>query len=568
MQGYNNFCFSMFMTVHCVERMFGPNSDPDAQFDYYRKHINFTKVYLECFRGRATDFDSLMRAKEYFEARGVKTATAIMPCVSRLYESSARMLCFTNPDVQKLFSEYIASMGKYFGEIMIDDSLSTECTCDRCRKAKGDRTWTEFRLQLMTDFCRDYIIAPAKAVNPDVTVTLKYPTWHESFQTVGYNTETQPHMFDNTYSGTETRHTTYSIFRNPRYTSYTLIRYLQSLPPHNNRGGWFDNCMCANNMNIFAEQAEFTLMASPEEATLFSWASNLKSMYTPVLGYTLERTDGFLGRIGKPKGIPVYLPYHSRGEDHVYDFLGMCGIPTDPTVLFPEDESLVMLTAASACDRNIIEKIKAHLLRGGHVVVTSGALEKLQDNGLGEFTAMRVTTARQSGREFGGFNVGWSSDTDYFKADHDISMPVIEWMTNENEFFAVQTRDCSPNILLARSWYGKGKIWILNIPDSMSDIYDIPDPVMSHLRKFLSRDMPVWFEGQNKIAIFPRDNNTFVIKSFLEHGSVAKIHVKARAEKLVSLSGGRSFAPYSVGQNETVFRVPVEPMLMSAYSWE
>ena len=568
MTDYKNFRSSIFMDVSSVERMFAPDYDPDIQFNYYKKFMNFSKVYIECWRGRKVNFDALLKAKAYFEERGVETATAIMPCGSREYTGTARMICFTKPETQALFSEYIASMAAYFDEIMIDDSLSTECTCERCRKAKGDRTWTEFRLQLMTDFCRDYIIAPAKKVNPNVCMTLKYPTWHESFQTVGYNTETQPPMFDKTYSGTETRHTTYSIFRNPRYTSYTLLRYLQSLPPNNNRGGWFDNCMCANNVNIFTEQAEFTLMASPEEITLFNWISHFKGMYVPSLGYTYGRCDKFLGELGKPVGIPVYLPFHSRGEDHVYDFLGMCGIPTDPTAVFPEDESLVMLTAASACDENVIEKIKAHLLRGGHIVVTSGCMEKLQDKGLDEFTAMRVTSARQSGKEFGGFVFGWSADTDYYKADHDISMPVIEWMTNENEFFAVQTRDCSPNILLARSWYGAGKIWVLNIPDSMSDLYDIPAPVMSYLRRHLSKDMPVWFEGQNKLVLFPKDNNTFVMKSLLEHGSVALIHVKGEAKKLVCILTGETFAPYSVANGETVFRVPMEPMLMNAYRWE
>ncbi|MBQ1955130.1 MAG: hypothetical protein II350_05270, partial [Clostridia bacterium] len=238
------------------------------------------------------------------------------------------------------------------------------------------------------------------------------------------------------------------------------------------------------------------------------------------------------------------------------------------TAVFPEDKSLVMLTAASACDKNIIEKIKAHLLRGGDVVVTSGCMEKLQDKGLDEFTAMRVTSARQSGKEFGGFVTGWSADTDYYNADHDISMPVIEWMTNENEFFAVQTRDCSPNILLSRSWYGAGKLWVLNIPDSMSDIYDIPAPVMSYLRRHLSKDMPLWFEGQSKLVLFPKDNNTFAMKSLLEHGSVALIHIKGEAKLLTCISSGERFAPYSVGKGETVFRVPMEPMLLNAYKWE
>ncbi|MBQ5973707.1 MAG: hypothetical protein IJL69_05845 [Oscillospiraceae bacterium] len=588
MNGYQNFRFSVFLTVGCLAKMFGPDGDPEAQFDYYARHLKFEKVYLECFRGEATPLDRLLAAKAFFEARGVETATAIMPSHVNAFDSSARMLCFTNPDVQRLFSEYIASMGAYFGEIMIDDSLATDCTCERCRKAKGDRSWSEFRTALMTDFCRDYILAPARAVNPNVRVTLKYPTWHESFQELGYDTETQPPMFDEIYSGTETRHTTYSLFRNPRYTSYSLIRYLQSLPPHNNRGGWFDSILCANNMNYFCEQAELTLLSSPREVTLFDWSLNLDTMFPPALGYFLDRTDRFLGELGAPAGVPVYLPHHSRGEDHVFDFLGMCGVPADPTVTFPDRPRLVICTAASCCDPDLTGKLKAHLLAGGDAVLTSGCLALLQDRPDFEFTAMRVTGRSCAGQQFGGFDAGWSTDVAYRNAEKAVSLPVIEWMTNENEFFAVQTQPGFPNILLARSWYGAGKCWVLNVPDDMADYSAVPPQVMDTVRKYLSRDLPVWLEGENDVALFPRDNDTFAVKSFLEHGSPALFHVRGSRERLTDLTTGRSYAPYTRLSRarqlftdpgnltlpvadagvETVFRVPLSPLTLHAFRWE
>lgn len=588
MKGYENFRFSMFLTVGCVNKMFGEGGDPDREFEYYSKYTKFEKVYLECFRGEATPLDTLLRAKKYFEDREIRTATALMPSYSAQFDCSARMLCFTNPEVRKLFSEYISSMGAYFDEIMIDDSLSTDCTCERCRTAKGDRSWQEFRTELMAQFCKECIVEPAKKVNPNVKLTLKYPTWQEAYQVLGYNTKDQPPVFDNIYTGTETRHTSYAVFRNPRYTSYSILRYLSSLPPRNNRGGWFDSIQCANNMNYFCEQAEMTLLAAPEEMTLFCWSLNYDTMYVPALGYFCDRTDRFLGKLGKPVGVPVYLPHHARGEDYLCDYLGMCGVPTDPTVLFPEKACTVILTAASVYDKDLISKVKAHLEKGGNVVMTSGCLEKLQDAGAEEFTAMRVTGRSQSAKEFGGFDWSWASDCAYYNADHDISMPVIDWATNENEMFAVQMRRDYPNILLARSWYGRGKLWVLNVPDTMSDLYRIPAPVMDYVRKYLSADMPVWLEGQNEIAVFNRDNNTVAVKSFLEHGSVAYLHVKGRSETLTSLVTGAVYKPYTVVKRaktmftdpgnltlpveeemvETVYRVVVEPLTLDAFRWE
>lgn len=566
MPGYQNFEFSVFITTQDIIRIFSDDGTAKRELAFFTKHTKLSKVYVEYFRGEATPLPLLLKARDFFNANGIKTAVGIMP-VSSHFEVTGRMLCFTNPEVISIFHDGLAGMAKYFDEIMIDDSLSTDCTCERCRAAKGERDWQGFRTEYMADFCRDHIIAPAKAINPNVKITLKYPTWHESFQWLGYNTERQPRMFDEIYAGTETRHTTYSLFRNPRYTSYSLIRYLESLPPHNNRGGWFDSIQCANDINIFADQAELTLMSSPKEITLFCWGINVNKLYTAALGFVLERFDRFFPRLGKPVGIPVYLPYHSRGEDHVFDFLGMCGVPTDPCVEFP-DEGLVILTAASVCDKDLVEKIKKHLQNGGDVCMTSGCLEKLQDAGISDCTAMRVTPRSQLADEFGGFDVGWSPDNAYYRACHRISMPVIDWITNECEFLAMQLRESMPNILLARSFYAKGKAYVLNIPDSFSDLYDIPAPVFAYVRKYLSKYMPVWFEGQNKIAIFPRSENCAAVKSFLEHGSVILLHVKSGAQTLRDVESGKTYTAQYTSGGESVFRIPLEPNVMTVLSWE
>ena len=51
----------------------------------------------------------------------------------------------------------------------------------------------------------DLVINPARAVNPDVEVVIKYPNWYEHFQGLGFDLETQPALFDGLYTGNETR---------------------------------------------------------------------------------------------------------------------------------------------------------------------------------------------------------------------------------------------------------------------------------------------------------------------------------------------------------------------------
>jgi len=187
MPGYQNFEFSVFITTQDIIRIFSDDETAKCELAFFTKHTKLSKVYVEYFRGEVTPLPLLLKARDFFNANGIKTAVGIMP-VSSHFEVTGRMLCFTNPEVISIFHDGLAGMAKYFDEIMIDDSLSTDCTCERCRAAKGDRDWQSFRTEYMADFCRDHIIAPAKAINPNVKITLKYPTWHESFQWLGYNT--------------------------------------------------------------------------------------------------------------------------------------------------------------------------------------------------------------------------------------------------------------------------------------------------------------------------------------------------------------------------------------------
>jgi hypothetical protein len=526
----------------------------EKQFAFFAKHLNFTKVYIEMYRAAETPLYIIKRARDFFRDKGVAMATGIMPVGGNMGQSGS--FCYSDPATGELFDEMFTDMAENFDEIMIDDFLATNCTCPRCVAAKGEQSWPEYRTNLMAQFCAEHIIAPARKRKPDVKLTLKYPTWHESFQYLGYDTEVQPRLFDNIYAGTETRHTTYSLFRNPRYTSYSLLRLLQSLPPYNNRGAWFDNILCANDVGIYLEQAELTLLARPEEVTLFCWGILYGKTETAALGVLLDQLDKRLPALGKPSGIPVYLPYHSSGEDHIYDFLGMCGTPVYPTAVFPESKT-VMLTAASAHDASLGDKVKKHLENGNNIVVTAGCLEKLQCGDFADFTGMRVTNRSQTGTEFGGFDSGWSNDVVYRHSAKPVTAPVIDMIQNECELKAVQMRESAPNPFLAFSRYAKGRVYVLNAPDSFADYYEIPGEIMGVIRKYLSGDLPVWFEGETKIALFAYENNAVAIRSFLPHGSVIMLHITGDFNELDD--GGRKIAPLYKNDEETVFRVELEP---------
>ena len=62
-------------------------------------------------------------------------------------------------DYIKKVSEYCAEL---FDEVILDDFYFTNCTCEDCVKAKGDRTWVEFRKELMRDVSENLVVSPAK----------------------------------------------------------------------------------------------------------------------------------------------------------------------------------------------------------------------------------------------------------------------------------------------------------------------------------------------------------------------------------------------------------------------
>ena len=90
----------------------------------------------------------------------------------------------------------------------------------------------------------------------------------------------------------------------------------------------------------------------------------------------------------------------------------------------------------------------------------------------------------------------------------------------------------------------------------------------AYLRKYLSADLNVWLEGQTKIALFPRKDQTVALRSFLDHGSIAKLHVKGEASVLMNLRTGARTAPLYVRGGETVFEIGVSPQMLAMYRWE
>ncbi|MGB8454598.1 MAG: hypothetical protein WCD89_19995 [Anaerocolumna sp.] len=273
----------------------------------------------------------MAKVKEFFIKKGIEVSGGITTDdVIDPVEGGFSPQCYTSEEVRERMKKVVTLTSKLFDEFILDDFYFTNCRCDDCIEAKGNRSWAEIRLALMKDFSENVILKTAKEVNPKVKAIIKFPNWYEHFQDAGYNLEDEPKLFDYIYTGTETRNPTYTQQHLPKYLSYFIMRYFEHVAPDRNLGGWFDPYECTYNLTSYTDQGYLTLFAKAKEAMLFSLGSLIDDKafrtFPPVIGQVFTDADHYMEDIGNPIGVSCYVPYHGYGEDNLHSYVGMCGV--------------------------------------------------------------------------------------------------------------------------------------------------------------------------------------------------------------------------------------------------
>lgn len=166
--------------------------------------VHVDKIYLETHRDRQlVDAQTLEQAIAFFRDKGIEVAGGITLTISE--PNRFQTFCYSDPDDRAWVKQVVEFTARHFDELILDDFFFTSCKDAGEIAAKRDRSWTDYRLALMRDAAIELVIGPAKAVNPDVKVVIKYPNWYEHFQGLGFNLESEPVAFDGIYTGTETR---------------------------------------------------------------------------------------------------------------------------------------------------------------------------------------------------------------------------------------------------------------------------------------------------------------------------------------------------------------------------
>ncbi|MBR3504522.1 MAG: hypothetical protein IKO07_09845 [Clostridia bacterium] len=576
MEPYRHFSIASYMFAYYAAR--ATDDEIRRGMEQYLRFLPLKKVYLENHRGTIdVPVERLREIKAVLSEYGVAvsggiTSTALVDGVQKpaIFDT----FCYTDPKHRAEYLRVVREAASVFDEIILDDFFFTACRCEMCIAAKGKRSWKDYRQALMRDFSRE-IVAEARRVNPKMNFIIKYPNWYESYQETGYNPVLQRDIFDMIYTGTETREPFFSQQHLQRYESYSIMRLMENTAPGRNGGGWIDLGGSSDNLNVWLEQAEFTVLGGARELMLFNFPALLDTSALPAMEPTLRRADRFLDRAGKPVGLKVWEPCDADGEDQLCSYLGMCGLPLELTPDFPEDAPAVLLTQRAACMPDAMEKLEAYVRRGGKAIVTTGFVRETYDKGIREMTSVRLTHRHALGGAYmiDRNDYGYAA-VQYARGAEAVLFEALDYKTNATwaDVLMLAGEDNFP--VLTEDFYGRGRLLILNAPENFADLYRLPAEVVAAVNADLSAGLGAYLASEPKMSLLAYDNGVVCVHSFKPMLSRARLVVRGECAGLRDLERGTVYdqslplpgpdrrgdaAQTRTTPPERVFEVPVGP---------
>jgi hypothetical protein len=374
----------VYMAAGTVQKMLSTDEGKRETVSLLRCN-GISKVYVEaCHGGLVLSTDLLKEAVSFLQDHGFEVvggiATIPVGDMGVRQEGTLRWFNWQNEKTRRDLREVMENAAPLFDAFIIDDFFCTADTSRESTIAKGDRGWSEYRRALLTELSESIFIRPAKKVNPEIKMIIKFPQWYDRFHLFGYDVTTQPVLFDAVCVGTETRdqYTQRFGYVQP-YEGFINYRWMSTLAGNKIGAAWFDHGDC-NDID-FIEQAYQSVLAGAKEFVLFSFSSF-------ILGHPgqhlLRQDFGKLADLAAAvaenpvEGAVAYKPPNSDagGDLYLMDYVGMFGVSLVPESRYPENAAVVFLPTQAAKDSTVVEKVMRSLDNGAKVVMTTGFLAR------------------------------------------------------------------------------------------------------------------------------------------------------------------------------------------------
>jgi len=557
---YKQFHAAIYIPVGSTKRLADPATF-EREFARVSAQLHFDKVYIEAYRDRQIATDAELEAvKREFQAKGIETSGGITLAAGG---SGGQFGTFDyeNPADRAECERAVRLIARHFDEVILDDFFFYTSKSDADIAARGNRSWTDYRVDRMREASRNLVLGPARQENPRVRVIIKYPNWYEHFHGLGYDLAEQPKLFDAIYTGTETRDPVITDQLLQQYESYEIYRYLSNVRPGANLGVWVDT-YDIRAIDRYAEQLWGGLFAKAPEQMLFEWsamASNkpatpgtrpwskqITSFRWPITGgngwasaanEALHIADGVLGELGNPVGVASYRPPHATGEDFLHNYIGNLGVPIELYPDYPAAARTILLTQAAASDPAIIGKIDTSLRGGANVIVTSGFLEAMQGRGFGQLAEWQATGRTIAiGQYFDGFGAGRGKELREPGKTAAVLFPEVRFYTNDSWGIIRGVAAAKGFPIVLMNHYSKGTLYLWTVPENFGDLYKLPRPMVTRIKQYLFADLPVQIDAPDHVALFTYDNGAFIVENFRDDAASVQVQRKGQAAETVAIS--------------------------------
>ena len=505
--GWKNLKYAMFFTNGDVHRLLADEDSFKKTMDYFAP-IKIQKVYLEGKNRGDEDVDLMKTVADRFHKIGIRTAGAMVPTSEK-----GGPCCYNDPNDLASLKRRMTALASVFDEIILDDWLFTICTCEKCVDDRGGMTWANYRTRLIMEKSKEYIIDPAKKVNPNVTIIIKYPNWYEGHRLNGYDVYNETHLFDKMAVGIETRIPETQDQHIPTYSGYIFQKWWSSVDTSKWIGSWLDNYGMKGGWNDYNAQVWQAIMAKTPEIILWCagqlYPPNPSSDVYPHFVEMLPEFDRVAGLLkGNAQGVPIYLPYGSTGEYNIFGYFGEIGIPLNPVAEFPKDSKNAIFTLHSLQDPMLEDQMIQRLRDGHDLFMTWSLWKKLQDSEFKNTLELNPHGGFITSSEFRIRN-GWNEKE--YNTERSFTFPRIETTTWPYvRSVALVEEDYDLGVFLDVP-YLNGHIYILNMPENSYDLFRLPNEVLNKIRSSFNDELGFTLQGPGKIAVYPYGKNQYVL---------------------------------------------------------
>lgn len=529
--GWPNLKYAIYFTSRDVDSLLAEPDQFRKTMDYFAP-VKPVHVYLEGAGCGEINVPLLKKVADKFRSMGIRVSGAMVP-VGRQGPS-----VYNNPEDMAALEKRMRALAQVFDDIILDDWLFTTATDPKSVEDRGTQSWADYRTKLIIEQSKKYIIAPAKEVNPKVTIIIKYPNWYEGHRDNGYDVYNEDLLFDKMAVGIETRNRMVHDQHIPIYSGYIFQKWWPSVDTKKWVGSWLDNYDMKGDYNDYNAQVWQAVLARAPEIILWCagqlYPTNPSSDVYPYFVTMLPEFDRVAGLLkGEARGVPIYLPYGSTGEYNIFGYLGMAGIPLTPVAQFPAESQNAIFTLHSLQDPKLADEMLARLRDGKDVFMTWGLWKKLQNTEFKNTLDLVDHGGSVTSDEFR-LRLGWFNQQ-LIKADRPFTFPRIETTTWPYARDVAVVRDDYDFGVLLNVQYLKGTIYVLNMPDNSYDLLRLPVQVLNLIRRAFGRELGLTLQGPGGVGMYLFGPDHYVLYNMSDQ----EASLSLRFDKKVSSSGWR-----------------------------